>query len=238
MLDPIRDLLLGTHCLGCARPGRLVCDSCLVRLDVAPYVCWPSPTPPGLVTPWAAAPYDGLARDLVLGLKERGLLPLTGLVAGLLAGSVAAALGPPETTDPTPWVLVPVPSRRTTVRARGQDATRAVTAAAAGLLRARGYAVTAAPLLVLRRGVVDQSGLDAVGRRRNLDGSMTCPAAGLHRLARRRARVRAVVCDDVVTTGATLREAQRALQAVGLAVHAGAAVAATARRHPARRNLG
>ncbi|MCY7400870.1 MAG: ComF family protein [Nocardioides sp.] len=235
MLDAVRDLLLGTHCLGCGRPGRLVCEPCLVLLDVAPSVCWPSPTPPGLVAPWAAAPYDGLARDLVLGLKERGLLPLTGLVAGLLAGSVAGALGP---VDDTPWVLVPVPSRRTTVRARGHDATRVVTEAAADLLRRRGYAVTAASILALRPGVVDQSGLDALGRRRNLDGSMTCPSAGLRRLARRRARARVVICDDVVTTGSTLREAQRALQAVGLVVHAGAAVAATARRHPPQRNLG
>ena len=39
-----------------------------------------------------------------------------------------------------------------------------------------------------------------------------------------------VICDDVVTTGATLREAQRALEAVGLEVTAVAAVAATRRR--------
>jgi orotate phosphoribosyltransferase len=40
-----------------------------------------------------------------------------------------------------------------------------------------------------------------------------------------------VVCDDVMTTGSTLREAQRALEAVGLGVLRLAAVAATARTH-------
>ncbi|MCY7395836.1 MAG: ComF family protein [Nocardioides sp.] len=206
-----------------------MCRACAALLDPPPFVCWPSPPPPGLVTPWAAATYDGLARDLILGLKERALLPLADPLAVLLATALRAAIGPGRET---PWLLVPVPSRRVTVRARGHDATRAVTSGAAGLLRREGYAVTVAPLLHLRPGVVDQSGLDADARQRNLAGSMTCPASGLRRLAHRQGRARVLVCDDVVTTGSTVREAQRALQEVGLVVRAVAAVAATVRRAP------
>jgi len=127
-------------------------------------------------------------------------------------------------------VLVPVPSRPASVRARGHDPTRAIATRAAYLLRSRGYDALAHPLLRPRPGVLDQAGLDAAARAVNLGGSMCCPSPGVRRLARLRPWARLVVCDDVITTGATAREAQRALEAVGLRVVAIAAVAATRKR--------
>jgi predicted amidophosphoribosyltransferase len=85
--------------------------------------------------------------------------------------------------------------------------------------------------LLVSRGAADQSGLDAGGRAANVDHSMHCPSAALARVGRRWSRGHVVVCDDVLTTGSTAREAQRALEAVGLPPVAIAAVAATRRRH-------
>ena len=85
-------------------------------------------------------------------------------------------------------------------------------------------------MLHFRARVADQSGLDAAGRAANLAGSMSCPAASLRRLARRRREAVLIVCDDVLTTGATAREAQRALEASGLRVVAVATAAATRKR--------
>ncbi|WP_460714886.1 ComF family protein [Nocardioides dilutus] len=220
------DLLLGGRCVGCGEPGRPLCSPCRADLPCAAYQAWPDPVPDGLAQPWASAAYEGVARDLVLGLKERRLLGLVGPVGELLATSVRGA------SPPGPVVLVPVPSRRATVRARGHDPTWAITSRAARLLTGAGRDVIAQRLLHLRPGVVDQAGLGAEMRAVNLAGSMTCPAAGLRRLGGRRSRVRAVVCDDVLTTGSTAREAQRALEAVGVEVAGVAVVAATRRRSP------
>jgi predicted amidophosphoribosyltransferase len=228
LYDATADLLLGACCVGCARPGRLLCPGCATGLPGDARTCWPRPTPAGLARPWAAAEYDGVVRAMVVGHKEHGMRALRRPLASLLAQAVAAALV--EVRPAGPVLLVPVPSRPASVRARGEDPTRALTAGAAALLAGAGIAAGVGALLRTRPGVVDQAGLDAVSRRANLAGSMWCPSGSLRRLGRRSPHASFVVCDDVVTTGATAREAQRALEAVGLQVVAVAAVAATRRR--------
>lgn len=230
LTDAAGDLLLGSHCVGCARPGRLLCPGCRARLPTVPFVAWPRPTPAGLALPVAAAAYDDVVQAMVLGLKEHGLHALRRPLGGLLAGAVEAAVA--ATGAAGPLVLVPVPSRAVTVRSRGHDPTYAVCRVAASRLRAAGLEVTVWPLLRLRSGVVDQSGLDAAGRAANLAGSMACRTPRLRALARRHPRAHVLVCDDVLTTGSTAREAQRALTGVGLGVAAVAVVAATPRRLP------
>lgn len=224
--DAWADLVLGATCVGCGRPGRLLCPACAAALPRTARLAWPTPTPVGLVPPYAAGPYDGTLKELVLGLKEHRLLALRGPLGRLLATSAGAALADVH----GPVALVPVPSRPGSIRQRALDSTYDVTAAAARHLRAAGREVTAVRLLRTRVGLRDQAGLTATDRAANLAGSMTCPASGLVRMARRLPRARVVVCDDVITTGATAREAQRALQSVGLDVVAVAAVAATRRR--------
>lgn len=218
--DVFADLVLGGACIGCERPGRPLCPTCATTLPTGAHPTWPCPAPAGLVTPWSAAAYDGLTRSMVVAHKERRVLALRRPLAGMLAAAVAAAA-----PRGAPVVLVPVPSRPGATRARGHDPTDALTREAARLLRSQGYDACRARLLVSRGAVADQAGLDAAARAANLAGSMFCPTARLRRVVGRRVGV--VVCDDVLTTGATAREAQRALEAVGLRVTGIATVAAT-----------
>lgn len=225
--DAWADLVLGGACAGCGAPGRIVCRSCLEELPAGARDAWPTPTPPGLVRPTAVGEYAGLLKALVVGLKERRQLAAVPVLAVLLADAVALhGAGP----GGAPLILVPVPSRPSSVRARGQDSTRAITTAAAGVIRRRGGTAEVVPLLRTRPGLADQAGLDARARAANLAGAFAVDTSRLRRLARRRTHARVVVCDDVITSGATAREAQRALESVGVRPVGVAAVAATARR--------
>ena len=237
--DAYADLVLGASCLGCGTAGRMLCPRCAAALPDQARDVRPVPCPDGLARTTATASYDGLVKAMVVGLKERQLLGLARPLGDLLALAVARLLpesGPGVASGgrSPAVVLVPVPSRASSVRARGFDSTRALTTRAAARLRRTGVAggaeVGVAPLLRTRPGVRDQAGLDAGSRAANLAGALTCPAVGLHRLARRHPAIVAVLCDDVITTGATAREAQRALAAVGVPVAGIAAVAATERR--------
>lgn len=224
------DLLTGSSCVACGLAGRLLCRACGAGLPARAAPVWPSPVPPGLVQPWAAAAYDGAVRALVVGHKERGLWALARPLGALLATSVGAAVRGLDAGVPV--ALVPVPSRPGATRARGHDPLGAVVARAARLLRASGRPARAVPLLRLRQGVLDQSGLDREGRAANLAGAMWCPSPGLVRQARRPGPWWVVVCDDVLTTGSTGREAQRALTEVGAPPVALCVVAASRLRAP------
>ena len=225
MLDAAVDLVLGGRCVGCARPGRLLCPGCaaLLPTDAAP--AWPDPVPAGLAPPWAATAYAGTVWAMLLAHKEHRAYSLRRPLAALLAAAAAAAAAD---AGGGAVLLVPVPSRPGSARVRGHDPAWTLARDAARLLRRDGRTARAGRLLRSRGGVVDQAGLGAEARAANQAGSMHCPAGRLRTLAGWRWRV--VVCDDVLTTGATAREAQRALEASGLVVAGIAAVAATRRR--------
>lgn len=226
-LDRAADLLLGGCCVGCGDAGRVLCPGCAHGLRGGVGRRWPEPVPVGLAPCWSAGPYDGALRSALLAHKERAVHQLRRPLGELLASVVEHALPPGDTV-----VLVPVPSRPGVTRGRGHDPTHALVRVAAGRLRAVGHDVVVASLLRSTRGAVDQAGLDAAARAANVAGTLRCRPRPLRTLAARRPAVRVIVCDDVLTTGATAREAQRALESVGLPVRAVATVAATGRRAP------
>ncbi|MFD9821945.1 ComF family protein [Streptomyces violascens] len=203
-------LVLPTACGGCGRPRTALCEGCRAALLGAP-ACRvrPAPEPVGLPVVYAAAPYEDAVRAVLLGHKERGALGMAAALGQALAGAARAAAGP---RGQGPLLLVPVPSSRRAVRARGHDATRRIALAAAGELRRTGTDARVAAVLRQRRTVADQAGLSAPQRLANLSGALVVAGGG----ARLLEGGRVVLVDDLMTTGASLVEAARAVRAAGV----------------------
>jgi predicted amidophosphoribosyltransferase len=225
--DAFADLVFGGVCAGCARPGRAVCPGCRSVFAGPAYLAWPDPVPVGLAEPVAATAYEGPAREIVVAHKEHGRYQLAAVLGEALAVAVTAGLAASGLR--AAW-LCPVPTTPARVRARGHDPLGRLTTVCVRRLRGSGYDVRTAAGLVVRRRLADQSGLSAEQRAANLAG-----AFGVRRTwARRLTDQPVVVVDDVLTTGATLSEACRALAAEGVVPLGCAVVAATRRRVPAK----
>ena len=94
LVVPPRCALCGGECAA-REPLCDGCESALARL--APCL----QAIPGVDAAWSAAPYEGIARDLVVALKFQARLPLA-----KRAGAVIAARAPPDLLQGT---IVPVP---------------------------------------------------------------------------------------------------------------------------------
>ncbi|WP_405583474.1 ComF family protein [Streptomyces sp. NBC_01092] len=205
----LTDLVLPAECGGCGRPRTVLCPKCRAVLSgTAPSRVRPVPEPCGLPVVHAAARYADEVRAMLLAHKERGALALAAPLGTALAGAVRAGRASGEAG--APMLLVPVPSARGAVRARGHDPARRIALAAAGELRRAG--TPARVLAVLRQGraVADQSGLNSRQRLDNLAGALTVASGGGRLLAGGGA---VVLVDDLMTTGASLAEAARAVRA-------------------------
>ncbi|MEV0966547.1 ComF family protein [Streptomyces sp. NPDC049910] len=205
----ISGLVLPAVCAGCGHSRTPLCEDCAEELAGPPARARPCPEPADLPVVYSAARYEGAVRSVLLAHKERGALALARPLGAALAGAaVAASLHGGGAREPL--LLVPVPSARRSVRARGHDPVRRIAVAAALALRRAGTYARAVPALRHSRRVADQSGLTARERLDNMAGALEAVPWGGRSLD----ACRTVLVDDVMTTGASLAEAARALRAV------------------------
>ena len=156
--------------------------------------------------------YDGPFRQAVLRMKYSLHEPLAAALGRRLASSVRCRPFP----EP-PELVAPIPMHWLKRLWRGTNGPEFVAAGLAGELRLP----LAADLLICRRLLKNQSTLSPDERRRNVRHAYR--AAGRFNI--RGARI--LLVDDVITTGATMHEAARALRHAGAAAVFAVAVART-----------
>lgn len=206
----------------------------------------------------AASRYEGMMPRALLALKNAGRTDLLPLLGEGLARSVYELLRAHReglhaeygSSAPVEVLLVPAPSSAQSVRRRGyapanllvQEAARQLNQRLPASVRVRavdviGYAPrnrrgsgaslssrVGASLLGASETKNEQKGLGAVGRAERMHGALRVmePALCADRIS--------VICDDVVTTGATASEMVRVLQESGSRVLGVCAVAAVPKK--------
>jgi predicted amidophosphoribosyltransferase len=211
------DLVLGRCCRVCEARGAELCGTCLADLRLGPHV---RTNLPGNRLALSATSYAGVGRAVVLAYKEDGHRSLAAPLGLLLADAVAAILpdlGHRRTT------LIPVPGH--SHPRRGFDALGGIIRHARAELGRSGIEVDVVRMLRMRRDYPVAKALSREERLRHLSGAFTVSHPYADRCL---VSGPLILVDDVITSGATVTEALRALRSAGWAVQGVAAVAATA----------
>lgn len=196
ILEGLGQLLFPTRCFGCGVVGISICSTCRSQWHPHYYS-----TNIGALHVHSAIIYSPIASKIILAAKENGLKAADKLIIDSIVHVLTQAKF--ENRD---IKLVPIPSSISARRRRGRsfvvDLTNQI---------GKQTSLPVLDALELTRKVRDQSLLLAKARASNMNGAIALKSGAYP-------RGDLILIDDVVTTGATLREAARALHAQGFPV--------------------
>lgn len=206
MIDKVLSFVAPHHCYFCGQVGVPICNNCKYNIISDPFErcigCGGVALPSGLcgrcIVPygrgWVVDAYRGPMGDVIKGMKIVSMRQVATVLGEILASRLPRL--------PSHVVIVPVPTLRSHIRQRGFDHTRIIATTTSRHLK------VPVEFLLRRIGKSMQRGATGAQRRQQ---------------AKEAFRVEGVInpdaiyllVDDVVTTGATIREASKLLRAAG-----------------------
>ena len=192
-LEELSQLIFPTRCYGCNIIGLSICSKCRQEWHPHYYL-----THVQKLKVHSAILYSPTASKIILAAKENGLQGADQLIVDAIVHVLSRA-----NFEPFNIRLVPIPSSKSNSRRRGRDFISDLCDEIS-----RNTNIPVAPVLKFARKVKDQSGLSARERAANMKGAFAIKA-GVY------PRGDLILIDDVVTTGATVAEAARALNSHG-----------------------
>ncbi len=204
--DLLLDVLFPRRCFGCGSDGLALCETCIGELP-------PAPAESGDVVAYAPFSYrHPPLKKALWALKFKGTTEVARICAALLYeriiplveeyGSYRGVRMP---------LLIPVPISRRRRWARGYNQTELIARELARLDRGSSFELASTVLQKIKDAPPQTSLREKTARMKNIEG---CFAVAPEEAPLLRGRD-VIVLDDIFTTGATFREARRALKATG-----------------------
>jgi predicted amidophosphoribosyltransferase len=208
----LAELVFPSRCIGCSQLGISICSIC--RKSWHTHIYHRSIKVMGIQYPVISSiEYSPIASHVILRAKEANQVAADQLLVKAISHSLRYFLKNYGSGD-----LVAIPSRSSATRKRGRDFMQEITQSVAII-----ESLKSREILQHQRAVRDQSKLNSRQRNLNIAGafSATGKLAKLDKLAKMAISGNIgplIIVDDLVTTGATLAEAIRALRAAGFSV--------------------
>jgi predicted amidophosphoribosyltransferase len=190
-LEEIVQLVFPGRCLGCHTLSSVICANCLEQWQVSKFK-----TKYSELTVHSAILYTPVAAKIILAAKENGTATADQLLIQAIMGQIHTTA-----VDLQRIRLVPIPSSKRSIRSRGRSFMADIVRQISNQM-----GIPMLDCLELTGKTTDQSGLNRQQRLENMKGSMSMKTM---------ARGELILIDDVITTGATLKEAARALNSQG-----------------------
>jgi predicted amidophosphoribosyltransferase len=205
VFNPLKELLFPVHCYGCKALGIEICSNC--RRFWNPHIYQQSIKN---LTVYSSIKYSPIAKSILLSAKESGVKRADELIVEALLNLIKRL--------PSQYLrnalLVPVPGSKRAIRKRGRNFLSEIAESISSRTGIPTYTG-----ININRSLLDQSRLSAADRSRNIFNSFELvepiPDKQLNQLL----QSEIFLVDDLVTTGSTLLEAKRALNARGIKVN-------------------
>lgn len=214
----IIDFLFPKKCLGCAKAGKYICDSCIEKIPTVSSFCFVCGRPAidgvthfkckrklsldGVVVIWS---YSGVLRKAILALKYK-------FAYEVARDLVSASYGFLESNYPLMFLknvlLISIPAAKKRVNWRGFNQTEIM-----GRMIAEHFGWRFSSNLLLRKKFYrPQTELKGRERRKNIKGAFEINPQ-YEKVLKDDPQI--VIFDDILTTGSTLKEAGKVLKRKG-----------------------
>ena len=201
-LKSLTQLIYPPHCLICFKVGNNLCKSCLVnwqqKIKSEKFLTIPH---------FFTNHYNSDSMKVILAAKENGNQTARNLLANSIAHSLTYAIDQLKIVGELS--LVTIPSRSSAIRKRGRDHITELATEIISIEESKAIKISHQNILHLTKQVKDQSNLNKSQRIQNMSGAYLAiyPESSISNL---------IIIDDLITTGASIHEAIRALSVINL----------------------